>query len=481
MSAGSRSRVLLVARGGAAGDHVQSALAPAGLDVARVAPEQAAASTRAEGLLGAVVLLERPGDSSIAAILAAHANLPVLALEVPAGIDPSSLASTARAFAQQLAARGEARGPLSSLRIALFTEHWDKSEALVPALRAQGATVATAEPGGIGLAAARAIEPQVALLDVPLAEEDALVARLARDPVLGWTVLLPFEWEVLNDAGGAPRVGALARVVDAWLGPERDLVRGVATDGNATSTIESVGVGRFVRALAGVDAPVRIHLQSVGVRGEIDLASSMLAGARVFEGTSETPELEGPHALACLLRLEDATIHAERFDGPMPANIGLDVGDGLKQARLLADTITEEMPTDPSVIAWKKRRSSEGSSTVPSVRLMLGALAASAPAPSADVTSPMPAVDPSAVESSAVESSAAESSAADADVTAPTPALVIEDSPSRPPPLPSRVAVAPLPPPLPPPASTAQPSTAQPQAQRPPQLPPVSQADLRPP
>lgn len=363
MEVAGRPRLLLVGRPGNTLNLVQPALAASGVDVVVEAPERAIAAAEALAPKGVIIVLDRPEDSSVAGSLAAAAVAPVLALEAPQkGSETAALVRTADAFARQLTKKKDAKaGVFAGLRFLLITQAWDKAEGLVRDLRAAGATVATADPSGKDWGAVRTIEPHVVLVDIDRPKEAELIERLRADTILRWAVHLPFEWDALA-------MEELSRIVEGWLASERELVK-AAQKGNASASLDAIGVGRAVRALGDAGKPLRIHLTGGDGGGHIDVANGMIVGATFKKTGPESQSIEGTIALAVALAMEDAALRVEPCDRSMPANVAIGVAEALKAARLAQGSIGQETPTDPNV-GWENVEFDEG--TVPSLRMMVG-------------------------------------------------------------------------------------------------------------
>lgn len=235
---------------------------------------------------------------------------------------------------------------LEGRRILLIERNPARADVLVQELRARGALVVVADGEGAGLDRARAMDPEVVVLDGSGVHGWALATlrALRRDPRLRWASLLVVEAADLWPAkDGGPNIERLAASLKPLVRADRELAERALREPVFDTRLEVIGPSRVLRALTGTGAGLRLSIQHPRARIEVDLAEGLVAGAKAVASGGGATMAEGPGALAALLALGSGRLHVERKDAPASANVMAPVDDALAAAG------REVAPIKPSI------------------------------------------------------------------------------------------------------------------------------------
>jgi DNA-binding response OmpR family regulator len=217
-------------------------------------------------------------------------------------------------------------------RILLIEENPARADALVQELRARGAVVVVADGRGRGLDRARALDPEVVVLDGSGVEGWALRAlrMLRRDARLRWGSLLVVDSsELWPPDAGEPDVSRLAAAVVPLVEPDRALAARAADEAVFDTRLELTGPTRMLRALLSTGRGLQVSIVHPKHRVVVDLAEGLVAGA---SATSVDGREEGPAALSTLLALRSGRVRVERRAAPSSANLLSPLDDALAAA-----------------------------------------------------------------------------------------------------------------------------------------------------
>lgn len=294
-----------------------------------------------------------------------NAPLIVLGLSSKLGL-PETSKQAVRAFARALAKgpgaprpfrapKSEApspESPLEGVRVLAIGAGASRMDRLANALRDRGAQVVVADVDGTGLAEARAIDPQIALV---AGTREEVAPRVRRDRLLRWAFPIRFDWHVLEEDEGAISVERLGERIRPLLELEQAIRRQVLARNQVDTTLDLVGPARLLRLLGRVELPLSISVRTISGRGEIDLSSGLVLNARWWQEGRARPRFTGASAIAAMICLDEAWVRITRRDRPMPAGLVLSVDEALTEARVLLEPVADELPTVPRIAPWSQR------------------------------------------------------------------------------------------------------------------------------
>lgn len=234
---------------------------------------------------------------------------------------------------------------LRGRRILLVEQNPARADVLVQELRAHGALVVVVDGEGAGLERARALDPEVVIIDGSGVHGWALPAlrALRRDPRLRWASLLVVDAaELWPGRASGPDLARLAASVKALVRADRELAERAQKESAFDTRLEVIGPSRTLRALTQTGLGLRVSASHPRARVEIDLAEGLVAGARAL-GPMGRQLAEGPAALAALLMIGSGRVRIERKDAPAVANVMSPLDDALAAAA------REHAPIQPSV------------------------------------------------------------------------------------------------------------------------------------
>ncbi len=217
-------------------------------------------------------------------------------------------------------------------RILLIEQNAARSDVLVQELRAVGAEVVVADGDGNGLARARLLDPEVAVLDGGSEDGWALTAlrTLRRDSRLRWTSLAMAETDQLwkNDQ---PDIARLANLVLPLVRPDMELAARTRAEPSFEAQLTPIGPVRVLRALIDTGLGLRVRIFHPRVSVEIDLAEGLVVGAAAI-GVDGQSLLEGAAALATFCALSSGRIQVEHKQAPATTNVMAPLNDAMAAA-----------------------------------------------------------------------------------------------------------------------------------------------------
>ncbi len=236
-------------------------------------------------------------------------------------------------------------------RIVIVEKSPARADDLVVALRERGAHVVVIDGEGTGLAKARAIDPDVILVDVSGVGGWASQAmQLVRgDSRLRWAALLVTRGEELWRANTPePDITRLAAGMLPLVEPDESLMTRVREGkGPIDVRLETTGPTRLLRAVARagttVHAIVRHRRATIG----IDFAQGLIVGARgevAAEPGGKASKVEGAAAIAVALGLASGRVRIEPRDAPSVANVMSPVDDAIAAADRETPIFTPSVP-----------------------------------------------------------------------------------------------------------------------------------------
>ncbi len=222
---------------------------------------------------------------------------------------------------------------LSGRRFLLIEKSPTRADDLVQALRECGALVVVIDGEGDGVARARAVDPDVAIVDERGVGGWAAGALRAirRDARLKWASLLVVRGEELFPEGRpGPDVNWLAAAIRPLIAGEEMIAARVASDAPFDLRLETAGPVRLLRALSRTGRTLHVIARSPRATVEVDLAEGLVVGAvgRLEGGV----EIAGAVAIAALLALGAARVSVSRRAAPSVANIMAPVDDAIAAA-----------------------------------------------------------------------------------------------------------------------------------------------------
>lgn len=236
-------------------------------------------------------------------------------------------------------------------RIVIVEKSPARADDLVVALRERGAHVVVIDGEGTGLVKARAIDPDVILVDVSGVGGWAGQAMqlIRNDSRLRWAALLVTRGEELWRANTPePDIARLAAGMLPLVEPDESLMERVRDGKTAIDVrLETTGPTRLLRAVARAGVTVHATVRHRRATIEIDFAQGLIVGAR-GEVASETPgsppsKVEGTAALAVWLGIGSGRVRIERREAPSVANVMSPVDDAIaaadRETPLLAPSI----------------------------------------------------------------------------------------------------------------------------------------------
>ena len=222
---------------------------------------------------------------------------------------------------------------LKGLRILLMDPDPARADALAKGLRGHEALVAVTAPRASELDRARALDPDVILLDANVLESENFEAirTLWRDPRLRWANLIIAHWSELLASKNRADSGRVGARIASVLIHERELAARLDQDGDFYTRLEVTGPGRLIRLVAAGNGTRHVTARSARGNVELDIADGLLVGALAQAGSKR---LEGSPALSLLLLLGKARVQIERREHPTAANLMLPIDQALSMATI---------------------------------------------------------------------------------------------------------------------------------------------------
>lgn len=235
------------------------------------------------------------------------------------------------------------------LRMVVVDSDAARADALAQDLRARGARVVVTDVDGGGLERARALDPDVVLVDVAGIDGEGfeVIRRIRADPRLRWASLLVVPWDELwPSPDGVADLGRLAEQVAPLVVPERVLRERAGSEHAFETRLEATGPSRLIRALAASNGPLHVSVRSPRAVIELDLAEGLVVGAT--GATSRGERLEGARALAAMLALGSGRARVEHRPHAATANLMVPVDEALALADREPSPIAASMPPPAS-------------------------------------------------------------------------------------------------------------------------------------
>ncbi len=235
---------------------------------------------------------------------------------------------------------------LHERRVVLVEQNPARADVLVQELRAHGALVVVADGEGTGLSRARALDPEVVVIDGSGVHGWALptLRALRRDPRLRWASLLVVDaGELWPEGAPGPDLARLAASMKPLVRPAKELAERAARETVFDTRLDVIGPSRMLRALIATGTGLRVSVSHPRARIEVDLIEGLVAGARALAPGTGEQMAEGPAALAALLALGTGRVHVERKEAPASADVMAPIDDALAAAA------RERPPISPSI------------------------------------------------------------------------------------------------------------------------------------
>jgi DNA-binding response OmpR family regulator len=237
-------------------------------------------------------------------------------------------------------------------RLVIVEKSPARADDLVVALRERGAHVVVIDGEGTGLAKARAIDPDLILVDVSGVGGWASQAMqlIRTDPRLRWAALLVTRGEELwRSNTPEPDVSRLAAGMLPLVEPDESLMQRVREMTEPLDVrLETTGPTRFLRSVARARTTVHATVRHRRGSIEIDLAEGLVVGARgeVLSEIAGAPstKVEGSNALAVWLALGAGRVRIEKRDAPSVANVMSPVDDAIAAADRETPVLVPSMP-----------------------------------------------------------------------------------------------------------------------------------------
>ena len=241
---------------------------------------------------------------------------------------------------------GGDRALLAGRRILLVEDDASRADALAQELRAHGASVAVCTSRGQGLSRARALDPEIVLVDEDgLGGESYQVLRsIRRDPLLRWASVAVLRVKDVLPEGAPPRIDRLAGSLAPLLGADAEIAERAREETSFETRLEALGPSRLLRAIAASEHTFLVTVRHPRARVEVSIAEGLIAGAEAtaLEGDASS-DAAGDAALAALLVVASGRVKVERREAPASANLLMPVADAIARAH------AEDAPIRPSL------------------------------------------------------------------------------------------------------------------------------------
>lgn len=253
----------------------------------------------------------------------------------------------------------DVRAVLAGRRFVLVERSPTRADDLVQALRTLGAHVAVVDGEGAGMEKARAIAPEIVVVDARGIGGWASPAlkTIRHDLRLRWAALLVARAdEIWPDGAPGADLSRLAAGVRPLIEADLSLTERAKTDEKFSARIEGTGPERFLRALLAAQKTLHVRVQHPRAVVDLDLAEGLLVGATAkgvkADGKSAYPgkpvEVSGAAALSVLLGLSSGRAQIEQRKAPSIANMMSPLDDAIAAADREAPPIRPSLPP-PSV------------------------------------------------------------------------------------------------------------------------------------
>jgi CheY-like chemotaxis protein len=254
----------------------------------------------------------------------------------------------------------DVRSILAGRRFVLIERSPTRADDLVQALRGLGAYVAVVDGEGLGMEKARAIAPEIVVVDARgIGGWASPALRIIRhDLRLRWAALLVARAdEIWPEGAPGADLSRLAAGVKPLIEGDLSLTERGKTEEKFSTRIETTGPERFLRALLASNKTLHVRVQHPRAVVDLDLAEGLLVGASAkgarneksgLLNTQKPVEASGAAALAVLLGLSSGRAQIEQRKAPSLANMMSPLDDAIAAADREAPPIRPSLPP-PSV------------------------------------------------------------------------------------------------------------------------------------
>jgi DNA-binding response OmpR family regulator len=239
-------------------------------------------------------------------------------------------------------------GILKGLRVILVDGDASRADTLAQQLRAQGSTVAVADPSARGLERARGLDPEVVIVDAAGIEGPGFeVVRAIRSDVrLRWAAMLVAPWaDIWPESAHGPDLAELVERIRPLVVHDHALRDRALAEASFDTRLEATGPSRLLRVLASLPGPFHVSLRNRKATVELDIAEGLVVGARATRAAGDV--IEGTRALAAMLVMASSRVHIERRTNPSIANLMAPVEEALAQASKETAPIPMSAPPPP--------------------------------------------------------------------------------------------------------------------------------------
>ncbi len=270
---------------------------------------------------------------------------PLIKAEQPLHYEFDDAGSKIAVLDEILASGADLEG-LKERRILLVEDDAAAADALAQELRANGAVVTVSTSVGSGIDRARALDPEIVLVDEAGldGESYAILRRIRRDLGLRWASLLFIRLRDLLPKDGAPQLQHLSASVKSLLAPDREISERGAEEDAFETRLESLGPSRLLRALCATGKTFHVTIKHPRAVVEVAIAEGLIAGSEAVPMGGAARRVGGVTALATLLALSHGRVSIARRDAPSTANLLMPVSDAFVQASNETPPIKPSLP-----------------------------------------------------------------------------------------------------------------------------------------
>lgn len=257
---------------------------------------------------------------------------------------------------------------LAGVRILVMDSDPGRADALAQELRNHAAKVGVTEVSERGLEKARALEPEVLIIDGADIEGPAfqLVRNLRKDVRLRWSSMLIVSWDELwPHADGGPDLPLLTAKIAPLISQDLELKVRAEREEQFDTRLEATGPSRLIRALGKAKRTLHVTVVSNKATIEVDLSQGLLVGAvgqlnAEAEGLQEprgqqeeskeqkAREVAAAEAVASLLSMSSGRVRVEHRMNPRVANVMTPVDEALAAAWAEGSPLAPSIPpSDP--------------------------------------------------------------------------------------------------------------------------------------
>lgn len=222
---------------------------------------------------------------------------------------------------------------LADLRVVVLEPSRAALGEIVEVVRRAGARALAIDAGGAGVGRARALAPDVIVLDeAALADWSApAMTAILRDVRLSWaSVLVTSEDELRLSGSDAFDAARLTAGVRRLVSADDQLTESARNGEGFAARLEATGPVRLLRALLRASRHVYVEVAHPSAYVEIELARELVVGARATGPGGE--RAVGHAALATLLALSSGRVRVAARDAPSLPNLMAPLDDALAVA-----------------------------------------------------------------------------------------------------------------------------------------------------